>query len=160
MPQYFEHKQTGKRYAVVSVDEAAGTMTLKGSHTEFKEPNDSAHFERMGYVLRDGDIVNDPLLNGEPVQRPAPAVAVPPPPPGNVPAAPTATTPPAAPSAASALPPPPTVPAAPAASAPPPPPTVPAAPPPPPTVPAAPAASVPPPPPVPGVPPPPPPPPA
>ncbi len=82
MTTYYEHRQTGKRFTVVSATETE--LRLKGEHAEFTEPNNDAHFERMGYVKREGDPAADaPLAGGA-----APAAA---------PAAPTATTPPAAP---------------------------------------------------------------
>ena len=114
--RYFEHKQTGRRYTILSVDEEKKTMRLKGAHAEFDEPMDQAHFEKMGYVLKTGDPDEAPTVApGAPVPPP-PAAAVPPPPPP----------------VSSVPPPPPPVPAAPAGSVPPPPPPVTAAVPPPP----------------------------
>lgn len=119
MPRYYEHRQTGKRYSVLSVDTENNTLRLKGEHAEFSEPNDPAHFDRMGYVLRDGDIAADARLAAG--ETPSPAAAVPPPPPA-------AAVPPPPPAAA--VPPPPPV-----AAVPPPPPAAAVPPPPPPPLP-------------------------
>lgn len=54
MPKYFfQHEGTGKRYDVVNIDKAAGTVTLRGPHTqrEFTETLDQAKFDKMGYKL-------------------------------------------------------------------------------------------------------------
>lgn len=54
MPRFFfQHTGTGKRYDVVSIDKAAGTMRLRGPITkrEFTETFDPGKFERMGYTL-------------------------------------------------------------------------------------------------------------
>ena len=137
MPRYFEHKQTGKRYIVVAVDEAQNTMTLKGDHAQFDEPNDPVRFANMGYIEREGDPATDALLSGAaPKETP------------NVPAPPSPPPAPPAPIAPAAVGVPPVVPNAPADAPPPPPPPAPVAPPaPPPPPPAVGSAVAPPPPP-------------
>lgn len=163
MPRYFEHRQNGRRYVILSVDAEKNTMRLKGEFAEFDEPNDPAHFERMNYVLREGDPATDPALtagSAAPTLPPAPAPVTetpnapptssttppPPPPVPSVAAQPAVAVvpapPPVAPSAT--VPPPPPV-----ATTPPPPPNAVAVTPPPPPPPA-PGAIPPPPPPVPG----------
>lgn len=151
MTTYYEQKQTGKRYPIVSRDAEKNIVRLKGEHAEFDEPDDDAHFARMGYVKREGDPTSDPRLDG------AVVVAAPPVVPG-VPTNAASDVPPAVPAAPGAPPPappaaPPAAPAAPASPPTPPVPSVPAAPAAPP-IPPAPGGAVPPvpsaPPPIPG----------
>lgn len=48
----FINEKTGKRYSVVSFDQAGGKITLKGEHgVEFTENYDKALFQRLGYKL-------------------------------------------------------------------------------------------------------------
>lgn len=148
MPTYYEHKQSGKRFVVV--EETETQLTLKGEHAQFIEPNDNAHFERMGYVRREGDPATDAALSGAPVEKinvappppPAPSSAppapgapsAPPPPPSAPVTAPPAPPPPPAPPSVPAVPPAPPVPGAGGAVPPPPPISAPPPPPPPPPV--------------------------
>lgn len=77
MLQYYEHRQTGKRYVVVSFDTEANTVRLKGTHGELDEPNDPEHFARMNYVLREGDPATDaPLSGGSGAPPPPPAATL------------------------------------------------------------------------------------
>lgn len=48
---YFRNEKTGKRYKVVSMDKAAGTITLRGDHAEFVEKYDKEKFKKLGYIL-------------------------------------------------------------------------------------------------------------
>lgn len=59
MAQYYEHKQSGKRFTVVSVDTERGTIRLRGAYAEIDEPNDPERFARYGYELREGDPETD-----------------------------------------------------------------------------------------------------
>ncbi len=126
MTTYYEQKSSGKRYTVVSADAEKNTIRLKGEHAEFDEPNDDVHFQRMGYVRREGDPASDARLDGSSVSTPAT--------PSAPPAAPSTSSAPAAPPVA-----PPAPPAAPGVPSVPAVPNVPGVPPAPPTIPAAPA---------------------
>lgn len=66
MTIYYESRQTGKRFEVISINTVDNTIRLKGEHAEFNEPNDPDHFERMNYVRREGDPATDPALDGAP----------------------------------------------------------------------------------------------
>lgn len=48
---YFKNEKTGKMFEVVGLDNAAGTITLKGEHAQFTEPYDKERFKQMGYTL-------------------------------------------------------------------------------------------------------------
>ena len=77
MTRYYEHRQTGKRYIILSVDAEKNTMRLKGEFAEIDEPNDPAHFERMNYVLREGDPATDVLLSAGGTAAPARCASLP-----------------------------------------------------------------------------------
>jgi hypothetical protein len=49
--QFLVHTETKREFQVVSVDKAAGQITLKGPNTEFTEPYDKDRFKANGYTL-------------------------------------------------------------------------------------------------------------
>lgn len=51
MTNYFVNKRTGKKYEIVSFDQEAGTVTLKGEQAQFTEDFDKEKFKTMGYTL-------------------------------------------------------------------------------------------------------------
>lgn len=48
---FFVNQRTGKKYEIVSFDQEAGTVTLKGEMAVFTEDFDKAKFKAMGYTL-------------------------------------------------------------------------------------------------------------
>lgn len=74
---FFESVHTGKRYEIVSLDQAAGTVTLIGPHNQpFTEKYTKERFEEMGYKL-----VRDDAGAAPPPPPPTNAAPPPPPPP-------------------------------------------------------------------------------
>jgi len=53
--QYLVHKTTKKRFRVVSVDKAAGTITLQGETAKFTERFDKDTIKSWGYDLETRD---------------------------------------------------------------------------------------------------------
>lgn len=69
---YFRNEHTGKRYRVVKLDKASGSITLRGDHAEFTEKYDKEKFKSMGYVLEkeaDEDDEDDSTPAGEKPRR-------------------------------------------------------------------------------------------
>lgn len=56
MKIYFRNEKTGKRYRVVRMNKAEGTVVLRGDHAEFTETYDKEKFKRMGYVLETEEV--------------------------------------------------------------------------------------------------------
>lgn len=56
---YLENTKTEKRYEVLSIDKAAGTITLKGTHAVFTEAYNPARFKEMGYVPKQVEVDDD-----------------------------------------------------------------------------------------------------
>lgn len=52
---YFENVRTKKRFKVVAMDKANGTIKLRGELAEFEEPYDKERFEKLGYRLVKGE---------------------------------------------------------------------------------------------------------
>lgn len=48
---FFVNQRTGKRYEIVSFDQEAGTVTMRGEMAEFTEDFDKEKFKAMGYTL-------------------------------------------------------------------------------------------------------------
>lgn len=49
----FVNEKTGKKYKVVSFDQAGGKVTLVGEHgVEFTENYDKELFQKLGYTLK------------------------------------------------------------------------------------------------------------
>jgi hypothetical protein len=48
---FFINTETQRRYEVVKLDKAAGTITLKGELAEFTESYDKDKFKELGYTL-------------------------------------------------------------------------------------------------------------
>lgn len=71
---FFESVHTGRRYEIVSLDQAAGTVTLLGPHNQpFEEKYSKERFEEMGYKLVREEAAAPP----PPPPPPPPPVAAP-----------------------------------------------------------------------------------
>ncbi len=52
---FFKNVKTGKRFEVVSLDQEAGEITLKGEYATFTEKYSKERFKEMGYVPEKGE---------------------------------------------------------------------------------------------------------
>lgn len=65
---FFINEKTGKRFEVVSRDQAKGTIVLRGSFGDFTETYSKERFKELGYKLVQEDSVPpaEPTVEEEP----------------------------------------------------------------------------------------------